>query len=197
MAKAYVKEMKEATWQGREVISCFALRRMELRTKDSDGKQFLSLELGDATGRIDGVMWNDAAGAYGQMAVGDVVQVKGTVGSFRDNPQVRVEAIRRAGPGDYRPEDLLAQSPVSPADREAAIRTEIKTVKDPHLSKLLALFFDDRDFYPQFQAAPAAKLWHHAYVGGLAEHTAAVCRLARAAAANYGLLDRDLLITGC
>lgn len=197
MERVSVKQIKDPDFHGREVVSCFALRKVELRTKDSDGKQFLSLELGDATGRIDGVMWNDAAEAHARLAQGDIVQIKGTVGTYREAPQLRLEAVRRAEPGGWRPEDFLAQSPVPPAEREAAIRAEIKAVKDQHLSKLLAAFFDDRDFFDRFQAAPAAKLWHHAYVGGLSEHTAGVCRLAHAAAANYGLMDRDLLIAGC
>jgi 3'-5' exoribonuclease len=197
MEKVFVRQLREPSSQGREVISCFALRKIELRTKEADGKQFLTMELGDATGRIDGVMWNDAPGAFAKVAQGDVVLVKGTLGAFRESPQVRVEAVRPAEAGEWRPEDLLAQSPMTPADREAAIRAEIKAVKDQPLSKLLSLFFDDREFSTQFLSAPAAKLWHHAYVGGLAEHTAGVCRLAHAAAANYGLLDRDLLIAGC
>jgi 3'-5' exoribonuclease len=197
MAKVYVKELKDLSWQGREAISCFALRKIELRTKESDGKQFLTLELGDATGRIDGVMWNDAAEAFGRLAQDDIVQVKATVGTYREAAQLRVESMAKARADDWRPEDFLAQSPLSPAEREAAIRSEVKTVRDPHLSKLLSQFFDDREFLGQFLAAPAAKLWHHAYVGGLAEHTAAVCRLARAAAASYDLLDADLLLAGC
>lgn len=197
MAKITVKDIKDPHWQGREAVSCFALRKVELRTKDSDGKQFLSLELGDATGRIDAVMWNEAAGAFARISQGDVVQVKGTVGTYRDAPQLKLEAVVRAGPGDWRPEDFLAQSPLSPAERETAIRAEAKAVRDQHLSRLLSQFFDDREFMARFLEAPAAKLWHHACVGGLAEHTAGVCRLAHAAAANYGLLDTELLLAGC
>lgn len=197
MSKITVKELKDPSWQGREVISCFALRKVELRTKDSDGKQFLSLELGDATGRIDGVMWNEAAEAYGRLTPGDIVQLKATVGTYREAVQLRVESISRAKEEEWRPGDFLAQSPLSQAERETAIRTEIKTVRDQHLSKLLSLFFDDREFMDRFLEAPAAKLWHHAYVGGLSEHTAAVCRLAHAASDNYELLDTDLLLAGC
>ncbi len=197
MAKIYVRELKEPSWQGQEAISCFALRKIELRTKDSDGKQFLSLELGDATGRIDGIMWNDAADTFRRLAQDDIVQVKATVGTYREAPQLRVESMVKAKAEDWRPEEFLAQSPLSPAERETAIRAEIKSVRDSHLSRLLSLFFDDREFLGQFLNAPAAKLWHHPYLGGLAEHTAAVCRLARAAAASYQLLDADLLLSGC
>jgi len=196
MDKIYIKELKDPASQGREIISCFALRKMELRTKDSDGKPFLSLELGDASGRMDAVLWNEAQAAFSQLAVGDAVAVKATVGSYRDSPQLRVENIAKADPSDYSLEHFLPQSSLSPAEREAAIRSELVGIKDPVLAKLLSLFFDDGDFRQRFLAAPAAKLWHHAYLGGLAEHTLAVCRLAHAAAANYELLDHQLLLTG-
>lgn len=196
MDKVYIKELKDPASQGREVISYFALRKLELRSKDSDGKPFLSLELGDASGRMDAVLWNEAQAAFSQLAVGDVVAVKGTVTSYRDSPQLKIDNISRAEPSDFSLEHFLPQSPLSPAEREAAIRSELVGIKDPSLSKLLASFFDDQDFRHRFLTAPAAKLWHHAYLGGLAEHTLAVCRLAHAAASNYDLLDHQLLLTG-
>jgi len=197
MAKTFIRDIKASSFQSKEVLSFFALRRKDLKTKESDGKPFLSLELGDSTGRIDAVLWNDAEAQSQAMAIGDVVQVKGTVTSYRDSPQIRVEAIRTAAPSEYALEDFLPSSALSPAEREAAIRVEMVTVKEPHLAKLLGSFFDDPEFLKSFLVAPAAKLWHHPYLGGLAEHTAAVCKLARGALANYQLLDRDLLLAGC
>jgi 3'-5' exoribonuclease len=168
-----------------------------LKTKESDGKAFLLLELGDATGRIDGIMWEGAGEAYKKVAAGDVVQLKGVAGRYRDNPQLKVEALRRAEPGEYQPGLFLAASPVPRAELEAGIREEMTAVRNPSLSKVLKAFFDDQQFMAGFLDAPAAKLWHHACTGGLAEHTLGVCRLARAAAKNYALLDPDLLLTGC
>ncbi len=197
MDKIFIKDIKEPSSQGREVVSAFALRRVELRTKDSDNKPFLSLELGDATGRIDGVMWEGAAEAFSRLTAGDIVQVKATVGAYRDSPQLRVEAIARCGPDDYRLADILPHSAFSTSQLEIMLRTQLGYVKEEKLVRLLSLFFDNREYLERFLEAPAAKLWHHAHVGGLAEHTVAVCRLARAALDNYPLLDPDLLMAGC
>ena len=197
MDRIWIKDLRDAKKQGQEVIETYALRKIELKGKESDGKSFLSLELGDATGRIDAVMWNDAASAYKQVAQGDIVQLKGLVGSYKDSPQVKVDAIRKCQPGEYRPEHFLASSALGRAELEASIRAEVVAVKHPQLAKLLKLFFDDPSFMSDFLSAPAAKLWHHAWLGGLAEHTLAVCRLAQAAARNYPLLDGDLLVAGC
>jgi 3'-5' exoribonuclease len=197
MGHITVKQLKNPEMQGKEIIDFYALRKIELKIKESDGKSFLSLELGDASGRIDAVLWNDADNAYKSLSPGDVAQVKAVVGKYKDNMQLRVDNIRKCEIGEYEITDYLASSSLSRKELETSLRTEITSVKTPHMSKLLKLFFDDSDFMKEFMDAPAAKLWHHAWIGGLAEHTVSVCRLARAALKNYQLLDADILITGC
>ena len=70
------------------------------------------------------------------------------------------------------------------------------SVKDPFYRKLLLKFFQDEQFLADFQKAPAAKSMHHAYLGGLLEHSLAVAQLAEMIAGFYATLDRDLLVTG-
>lgn len=71
-----------------------------------------------------------------------------------------------------------------------------KSVGDPFFRKLLLQFFSPNDFFTAFKRAPAAKRMHHAYLGGLLEHTLAVGRLADAVAKFYSPVDRSLLLTG-
>jgi 3'-5' exoribonuclease len=197
MERTAIKDLKTDAFMGREVIDSYAVRKIELKALAADGRQYLSLEFGDATGRIDGVMWDNAEPAFKEIAAGDVVKLKGVVGKFRDNPQVKVELMARVAAGDYDPAHFLAASAIPRPDLEAGIRQEMAPVANPHLAKLLKAFFGDAEFMRAFLDAPAAKLWHHAWVGGLAEHTIGVCRLARAALKNYDLLDADLLAAGC
>lgn len=197
MDRTSIRDLKTDALMGREVIDTYAVRKIELKTVASDGKQFLSLEFGDATGRIDGVMWDNAEAAFKEVGTGDVVKIKGLVGKYRDSPQVKVELMAKLSPGDYDPANFLPASAVPRPDLEAGLRVEVAAVAQPQLAKLLKLFFGDPEFMRAFLDAPAAKLWHHAWVGGLAEHTIGVCRLARAALRNYDLLDADLLIAGC
>ncbi len=197
MSRISINQLKNVEMQGQDLVENYALRKVEIKTKESDGKSFLSLEVGDATGRIDAIMWNEADAAYKQISPGDVVQIKAVVGKYKDNVQLRIDNIRKCERNEYDLSDFLATSAFSHKELEASIRTEMAGVKNPHLGKLLKLFFDDPDFMREFLEAPAAKLWHHGWIGGLAEHTTSVCRLARAALKNYQLLDPDILITGC
>ena len=197
MERVSIKDLKTDAWLGKDVIDTYAVRKIELKTVAVDGKQFCSLELGDATGRIDAVLWDKADAVFKEITAGDVVKIKGLAGKYRDNPQVKIELIAKLARGDYDPAHFLAASAVPRPDLEAGIRVETASVSQPHLAKLLKAFFGDGEFMRTFLDASAAKLWHHAWVGGLAEHTIAVCRLARAAHKNYDLLDLDLLVTGC
>jgi len=64
-----------------------------------------------------------------------------------------------------------------------------------YLKNLLEAFWNDNEFVSKFKTAPAAKKMHHAYIGGLIEHTLSMALLADKIAAHYKGIDRDLLIT--
>ncbi|NVM56808.1 MAG: HD domain-containing protein, partial [Desulfobacterales bacterium] len=71
-----------------------------------------------------------------------------------------------------------------------------QTVENEHLSRLLVAFFEDKAFVDLFKTAPAAKKMHHAYLGGLLEHTLSIAMLIQAIAGHYKGIDKDLLLTG-
>ena len=72
----------------------------------------------------------------------------------------------------------------------------MESVDNPHLKALLNAFFQDEEIAGLFKRAPAAKGFHHIYLGGLLEHTLSVARLLELACAQYEGIDRDLLLTG-
>jgi len=72
----------------------------------------------------------------------------------------------------------------------------IKKIRDPNLRTLSERFFADHNFVEQFKKAPAAKNFHHNFIGGLLEHTLSVCKLAGQVSAHYPDLDEDLLMAG-
>ena len=179
---------------GERVRSTFLLMRCDVRTRQS-GDSYLVLELSDKSGRIGGRMWDNAEETVAHVSSGDYVWVEGVVDTWQSNAQVKVDLMRPAGE-DVDPRDFLPASAVDPAEMYEQLLELVGTVRNPHLHSLLDKTFSDPEIARRFQRAPAGIKLHHAYVGGLLEHTLSVVRLADKVASHYPFLDRDLLLTG-
>lgn len=190
MKTLFVKDLKP----GLEVTEIFVLRKKEL--KEYDGQKFLKLELGDKSGRIDAVIWDDIDQAYTKAQVGEMVKVKGWVTTYKEMPQLKVDRIRKAKKDEIDLVDFLPQ-----ADRDFNLlyddfKNTIQTIQNSYLKRLLELLMEDSFLMEKFKRAPGGKLWHHARIGGLLEHTLKVTSICEKATQMYDLVDRDLLITG-
>lgn len=171
-----------------------ALRKVE--RKEHPGGERLMLELGDQSGRIDGVMWDGYQDMMDMLVAGDIVKVRGIVGSFRDKPQIKVEAIRPAHPDEARPDDFLPKSHVDAEELATNLDACLESLTDPHLRALMTHMFATDNLREKYLTAAAGKLWHHNTVGGLAEHSLNVVRICESACEMYEGLDRDLLVCG-
>jgi 3'-5' exoribonuclease len=172
----------------------FVVRKREI--KEYVRGRFVSLELGDATGRINAVMWEPDQFALTELAEGLVVKVRGAVGEYREKLQLTVDRIRLAADDEYRLEDVLAHSKQSREERLARIKALTEKIENTYVRSLTESFWSDEAFLERFLRAAAGKLWHHAYIGGLSEHSANVAELALRVAHGYDFLDKDLLIFG-
>jgi 3'-5' exoribonuclease len=178
---------------GQEVSEVFCVSRVQRRMGRSG--PFLTLEFLDRSGRVPGVAWDEVDRLSRHLVEGSYARVEGRVTDFRGEPQIQV--VEATGvPGRVEPADFLPQGPVPGARSIAGIRRLAGSIGDPGLRSLVMGFVDDPAFAARFATAPAATLHHHAYVGGLAEHTLSVMELCDRAAGHYGDLDRDILLAG-
>lgn len=173
----------------------FVLRKQEIRDT-VDGKRFLKLEMGDRTGRIDGVVWDNADQIYESAQTGDVVKIKALVTTYREMPQLKVERLRMAKEEEIDLSDFLPASERNLDSLYDEFRETVSSIQNSHLRSLLGLLLKDSSVTEKLKVTPGGKLWHHAYVGGLLEHTLRVVGICEKAASMYELVDRDLLITG-
>ena len=179
---------------GQDVNDNFVLRKLEV--KEYNGRKYLNLEFGDKTGRIGGVCWEGAEEYLQEISIGNIISVRGAVGTFRDVPQITVISMQPVKSPNFDPADFLPMGPREPQQMLSEIDEIINTIDDVHYKNLLTEIFNDGIMRRKFSLAPAAKLWHHSYVGGLAEHTLNVTNMCRAACEIYDDIDKDLLITG-
>ena len=191
MKSLFVKDLQP----GKEVTEFFVLRKQEIRDT-VDGKWFLKLELGDRTGRIDGVVWDNADHIYDLAQTGDVVKIKASVTTYKEMPQLKVERLRKAKEEEIDLSDFLPASERNLDSLYDEFKEAVSSIQNPHLRSLLELLLKDSSVTEKLKTTPGGKLWHHAYVGGLMEHTLRVVQVCEKAASMYELVDRDLLISG-
>ena len=172
----------------------FVLRKLERCTHQ--GGERLSLELGDATGRIDAVMWRGYEGVGDQLATGQIVKVQGVVGKYRERSQITLDKIRPARDGEADADEFVARAPVDPETLAREFERMLGSLTNPHLKALMDRLFSTGELLASYLTAAGAKLWHHSTIGGLAEHSLNVARICEFACELYGDLDRDLLICG-
>lgn len=167
--------------------------KMTLKTKA--GKTYYSVLLQDKTGTLDSKIW-DLNGGIDDFDSMDFVMVDGSITSFQGNLQGNISRLRKASEGEY---DQGEYFPVSRFDIEtmySELTKFIMSIGEPHLRALTESYFtQDTDFIKRFKRHSAAKSVHHGFIGGLLEHTLSVTRLCDFFAAQYDILDRDLLIT--
>ena len=159
------------------------------------GKPYDNVLLQDKTGTLDAKIWDPGSVGIDEFDALDYVAVTGDVTSFQGNLQLSLKRVRKVGEGEYEPENYLPVSDKDIDEMYQEMMGYIASVKNPYLSRLLHMFFDDAAFAKAFKFHSAAKSVHHGFVGGLLEHTVSVTRNCNYFAQNYPFLNRDLLLT--
>lgn len=183
--------------EGARFAGCYVVESKQLlRTKDD--KPYLRIQLSDRSGSIEGRVWDDAERIDAIVEEGAFVGVVGRIQSFRGQRQLKVEELAPISVAEDELDLFLPATDLDLEELESALDQLIESVGDPHLrALLLELVGRESESGRAFRRSPAAKRNHHAYIGGLIEHTVSITRIADALATHYGeIVDRDLLIAG-
>lgn len=191
MKKQYIGSVKA----GDKADDVFVLYEKNLAQK-KDGSDYLNITLSDRTGKIKGVLWDNVGKIAAGTNAGDYVHVKGNVSEYKSILQVVIKSMETIPPDSVDPSDFL---PATGRDIDSMFKQLAglsDSIKEKNLRELFTAFWNDGEFVEKFKKAPAAKKMHHAYIGGLLEHTLSMAVLAERIAGHYSGLDRDLLIAG-
>jgi 3'-5' exoribonuclease len=172
------------------VFACVRKDRLSART----GTAYLAVELRDRTGSLPGRIFRDADFQAARFERGDLVAVTGRVERFRGELQAEIASIRSAEPGEADPGDFLPVAYRDLDELDGFLDHFAGEVSDGDLSRLLATFLEDGAFRAELRRAPCTRAGHHAYLGGLLEHTVAVATLAHEACVLHPRLRPDLLL---
>lgn len=171
------------------MFACVRKDRLTTRT----GSPYLALELRDRTGSVAARAFRDADTLSGRFERGDLVQVTGRVERFRDELVVELIEVTQASDAD--PAAFLPTAYRDPEELEGFLEHLAREVYDPGYRSLLDGLLADERFRAELRRAPCTRGGHHAYLGGLLEHTAAVTTLAREVCELHRRLNSDLLLT--
>ena len=177
---------------GDEVNGVFACTRKDRLTART-GTPYLALELRDRTGAIPARAFRDADLLAGRFDQGDLVRVAGRVERFRDELQIELRAIARAADAD--PAAFLPVAFRDLDELDGFLEHLAGEVRDPPFAALLGDLLGDRALRSALRRTPCTRAGHHAYLGGLLEHTVAVSTLALETCTLHPRLDQNLLLT--
>jgi len=181
---------------GVKVESIFAVAGRQVRQK-KNGEDYCTVMLQDKKGTIDGVLWTEAFIKAEDFNIGDYILVKGDVKAYKGGRQVIINSIKKIEDGeDIKSSDYLKTSRKDISVMFGEIKEYISRISNPYLKKLLDMFFGDEEFVKKFKSSTAAMFYHHAFKGGLLEHTLNVTKICDAIYGVYKDLNYDLLISG-
>jgi len=191
MKAAYVVDLAPDT----SITTFLLVGEKELRAT-REGKPFLRLELSDRTGSIEARIWENVEYVVAAFDRDDIVKLQARVESYRNKTQLAIDKIRRADPKEIDLSDYFPHTTEDVEQLYLRLCAHAASVRTPSLNLLLTSVIEDPAIVPRLKRAPAAKIMHHAFLGGLLEHMVSLCDLCRVVAGHYRELDADLLITG-
>jgi 3'-5' exoribonuclease len=179
---------------GEDVSAVFACTRKD-RLLTRSGSPYLALELRDRTGTLPARAFRDADKLAGGFERGDLVRVTGRVERFRDELVLELASIARAGAESADPAAFLPRAYRDLDELDGFLEHLAGEVRDPHFRGLLDGLLADASLREQWRLAPCTRAGHHAYLGGLLEHTVGVATLAHELCQLHPRLSADLLLT--
>lgn len=164
--------------------------------KTRQDKPYLRCIIGDKSGEMPARMWSIDEATFRRLPTDGFVYLEGETQPYQGEVQLIIHSIDAAEPSPEEMKDLLpcAKRPIE--DMWSELLSILDTVEHPAMKALIQTYLADAKLMADFRQCPAAKSMHHAYLGGLLEHTLNLCKLASLVAPLYPNLNRDLVVVG-
>jgi 3'-5' exoribonuclease len=177
------------------VEGLFAVQNCQLGQTKS-GKPYIKCLLADKTGRTPGRMWNATDELFRQLPTDGFVWIAGQTQPYQGEMQIIIQQIQAQDPTAMELRDLLPCTEYNVDEMFREVLRYLQTLEHPALKALADRYLEDGKLMEQFCQAPAAMTLHHAYIGGLLEHTLSLMRLAEVILPLYPKLNRDIVLLG-
>jgi 3'-5' exoribonuclease len=191
-ARRYIRELAAG-----EVLENqdFLVGSKDLRTT-SNGSLYIHCVLRDKTGQLLGRIWQASEPMFQSMPEGGFMRFKGRVENYKGSLQFIVDAMQPVNPADVDLADFMPQTEENIDEMFERVKAILRNIKNPHLLNLMKQFLTDERLMYRFRKAPAAIQMHHAFIGGLLEHTRNLLELAMLVIPRYPKVSLDLVLAG-
>ncbi|MBR0576857.1 HD domain-containing protein [Proteiniclasticum sp. BAD-10] len=180
---------------GDRVDCYFIIKRVDLKTTNSKDKKYLDFIFGDKTGEISAKLWEVSKEQEDLFHESEMVKVRGTVTSYMNNTQFKVERIRLVTEADaVNPADFVESAPMEDTVMYGEITNYVRAMKDQEIARVVLAILEEKQ--EKLMYYPAAKRNHHSIRSGLLYHVLTMLKLGEAIAAVYPAVNRDLLFAG-
>ena len=178
---------------GRPLRGRFAVVRKD-RQQSKAGTPYLSLELRDRTGSIPARIFRDADALGARFERGDAIEAGGKVERFRGSLSAELTTVRRIEPGSFDPAEFLPSAYRSVEELEGFFEHLVREVHHPGLRAVVEAVVAEPVTARELRRAPCTRGGHHAYLGGLLEHTVSLGTLVGELCQLHPRLNSDLLM---
>lgn len=173
----------------------FIVRQIHLSKGKS--KPFLRIILADKTGHLPGVFFGslkELTKVISEIKEGDIVKISGMMEEFHDILQIKLLKIEKSDPEKWELSRFWKRTPHDRRELYKDIRKMLSSISHNKLKQICFTLLKQKSFLKLFLEAPASRFVHHAYIGGLLEHTRNVMKLVQSYFLIYPNVDRDLLL---
>jgi len=192
MKRKMISQLKENDVAG----DFFVVNRCDKKTTRTN-KPYLDAEIADASGKIVARVWDNVDKLAEALVPGKVVRLEASIDSYQNNLQMKILDARPLREDDkIDPADFMTKTPYDIDHLFHKLLEYKNSIANPKVRQLVDYFFENDDFVEIFKKHPAAKVMHHAYVGGLLEHTVTLLHSCDNLTKVYGKLNRDILLAG-
>jgi 3'-5' exoribonuclease len=162
----------------------------------TNGKHYIKAFISDRSTQITARMWNATRDTFHAMPESGFIRVRGRVENYQNNLQIIIEQLWPAKEGTYDVGELMPHTARAIEPMCAKLTEILGSLQNRHLGAIVQAYLDDEKLMNNFCRAPAAQTFHHAFVGGLLEHTLNAIEVADAVVKFYPGLNRDLIVAG-
>ena len=189
--RKYINQLKD----NEAINEIYLVTEKQLRP-NKNGVFYIQMTISDRTGSVSVRIWNATEEQFQTFATGDYVRLDGMTQKFQGALQVIGKSVEPVAASEVNPDDFKKSVQVDRQKLRGRLIEILRDMTNPTLVNLVDCFLIDDAFMEQFSRVPAGIKLHHAYEGGLLEHTVTMLEVAKRILPFYPMLDGDLLLAG-